>query len=115
MALSLNWAVIISSAVACGGWVGVLVQQSFVVSVNDGLDVRATTIRNFEGFSIKYFMVGVVGAKVFTDELYEFGTYFSFDGLAEWGVVVGTFSSSVLFVIGRCRFILEGVIIVGVV
>ena len=47
MALSLNWAVVFRSAVACGDWVGVLVQQSFVVSVNDGLDVRATTIRMF--------------------------------------------------------------------
>ena len=30
-------------------------------------------------------------------------------------VVVGEFSSSVLFVINWCRFVLEGVIIIGVV
>ena len=53
LALSLNWAAVFCSAVACGSWVGVLVQQSFVVSVNDGLNVRATTIRNLEGFSIE--------------------------------------------------------------
>ena len=60
-------------------------------------------------------MVGVVGAKVFIDKFYEFGTYFSFDGLAEGGVIVGAFHSSVMFAISRCRFILEGVIIVGVI
>ena len=35
---------------------------------------------------------------MFIDKFYEFGTYFSFDGLAELAVVVGAFSSSVLFV-----------------
>ena len=38
-----------------------LVQQSFVVSVDDGLNIRGTTIINFEGFSVEHFAVGVVG------------------------------------------------------
>ena len=38
--------------------------------------------------------------------------------LTDWqngGVVVGAFLSSVLFVINWCRFVLDGVIIIGVV
>ena len=45
----------------------------------------------------------------------EFGTKLSLDGLAELGVVVDAFSSSFLFVINWCLFVLEGVIIIGVV
>ena len=52
---------------------------------------------------------------MFIDQFYEFGTYFSFDGLAEWRVIVGAFPSSVMLMISRCRFILEGVIIVGII
>ena len=48
-------------------------------------------------------------------EFAEFGTNFGLDSLAEWWVVVGGFSSSFLLVINWCRFVLEGVIIIGVV
>ena len=50
----------------------------------------------------------MVGAKVLIYEFNEFGTDFGLDGLAEWGVVVGAFWYSVLFVINWCWFVLEG-------
>ena len=90
------------------------VKKLFVVSIDDGLN-RGTTIRKLEGFFVEYFVVGVIGAKVLIYEFDEFRTKFDLDGLAEWEVVVGAFSSSVLFVINWCRFVLEGVIIIGVV
>ena len=62
--LTLNCAVVLHSAVACGSRVDIRVQQSFVVSVDDSLNIRDTTTRNFDGFSVEYFAVGVVGAKV---------------------------------------------------
>ena len=85
------------------------------MSVDDGLNIRDKTIRNFEGFSVEYFTVEVVGAKVLIYEFDKFGNDFGFDGLAEFGAVVGAFSSSVLFVINWCRFVLERVIIIGVI
>ena len=100
------------SAVACGGRVDISVQKSFVVSVDDGFNIEHTTIRNFEGFSVEYFTVGVVVAKVLIYESDEFGTDFGLDGLAELGIVVGTFSSSILFVVNWCRLVLESVIII---
>ena len=80
----------------------------FVVSVDDGLSIRGTTIISFEDFcfSVEYFAVRVVGAKVFIYEFDEFGTDFGLDELTEWGIVLGAFSSSVLFVINWCRFTL---------
>ena len=68
-------------------WVsgGIRVQQSFVVSVDDSLNIGGTTIRNFECFSVEYFAVGVVGAKVLIYEFDEFGTNIGLEGLAEWG------------------------------
>ena len=55
--------------------------------------------KNFDGFSIEYFAVGVVGAKVLIYEFDEFGTKFGLDGLAEWGVVIDAFSSSIFFLL----------------
>ena len=49
------------------------------------------------------------------NELDKFGTDFGFHGLAECGVVVGAFFSSVLFAINWCWFLLECVIIMSVV
>ena len=34
------------------------------MSVDDGLNIGGTTIRNYVGFSIEYFAAEVVGAKV---------------------------------------------------
>ena len=85
LTLSLNWAVVFRYAVACGSQGDIRVQQSFVLSVDNVLDIRGTTIRNFDGFSVECFEVGVVGAKVLIDEFDEFGINFDLDGLAEWG------------------------------
>ena len=76
------------------------------MSVDDGLNIGGTTIRNYVGFSIEYFAAEVVGAKVLIYEFDEFGTNFGLDGLAEWGVLVDAFSSSDVFVIDWCRFVL---------
>ena len=114
LTLTLNWAVVFHSAVACGCRVDTRVEQYFVVSFDAGLNIRDTTIINFEGFSIEYFAVGVVGAKVLLNKFGEFGTKLSLDGLAELGVVVGVFSYSLLFVANWCRLVLESVIIIGI-
>ena len=86
MTLSLDGAAVFHSAV------DIRVQQSFVASVDDGLNIRGITIRNFEGFSVEYFAVGVVGATVLIYEFDEFGTILV---LTDWqngvGVVVGEF------------------------
>ena len=58
LTLSLDGAAVFHSAV------DIRVQQSFVASVDDGLNIRGITIRNFEGFSVEYFAVGVVGANI---------------------------------------------------
>ena len=64
---------------------GICVQQSFVVSVDDGFKVGDTTIRKFEGFSFEHFVVGVVKAKVLIYDFDDLGTNFVLDGLVKCG------------------------------
>ena len=83
IALTIEGAVLWSSAVASGGFNGSCLQYFRVVLFDDAFHVVHATVTHLNSVSVKYLVVSMVLGEVFLHQFEEFLSYFSFHRFAE--------------------------------